>query len=196
VAPITVHVVEGHSVLIAAGAALVGAAIGVGGSWALQRGRIKNEQKQLKRQLKAEKARLMARLIHDRDMQERESLRKIIDIALDAARVQTITMGQAIRHSRFGEELPASGVGLAGSKLLIRLGRRHAITEKFAELRDALFAVKDLIEEDVNVLMQDDRREECEKAHVRAMTAMAAFGDTAARLVGTPLTATRTSVEP
>jgi hypothetical protein len=200
-APTVVHVVGDNTALYTVAGVVAGGLLGFMGSWLVQRQKAADDRAQLDRQIKEAKARLKEELAaeakrlkdqldHDRDMRERESLRNVIDAALDAARVQAIALGEAILKGEFGLPTPISGVGAAGSKLLIRLGRDHPVQQRYAGLRDELKAVAALVGARRDDATPDAQRSESTAAHEKAMQAMRAFADEAARLVGTPLAAT------
>jgi hypothetical protein len=186
-APIIVHVVEDHTVLYTAGGALLGVAVGAGASWLQQRSKIGADKAQLQERLLAEEARLKTQLAHDRAMREREALRETLDIALEASRIHINMAIYAVNHRRFGAELTRGGeVGLAGSKLLIRLDRGHPVVERYCELRDAIESACDLIERPLGDAARETRYRECGVAVKSAIHAAQSFGDSAAALVGSP----------
>jgi len=196
-----VRVVGDNTALYTAAGVVAGGLLGFVGSWLVQRQQAADDRAQLDRQigeakarlkeeLDAEAKRLKDQLDHDRDMRERESLRNVIDAALDAARVQAIALGESIVNGEFGRPTPISGVGAAGSKLLIRLGRDHPVQQRYAGLRDELQTTVALIEARRDDATADARRSEGTAAHKKVMKAMREFADEAARLVGTPLVAT------
>ncbi|HST34118.1 MAG TPA: hypothetical protein VLJ80_11450 [Solirubrobacteraceae bacterium] len=194
---VTVHVVGDNGALWTVVGTLGGVIVGLVGAWLRQRSQIKAEHDRLtirltaedgrlKKQLAAEKARLTEQLGHDQEVREREALRDVLDAALEAARKQHIAMGAMILKHEFGQEAPVSSVGHAGSRLLIRLGREHPVTQSYSSLRDALRKVGDEIERARGTETTAQREKRCRTKHEQAMAALRTFSDTAVALVGTP----------
>jgi hypothetical protein len=197
---IIVRVVEDHTALYAVLGTVGGAIVGVGGSWLQQRSKIGADRKQLEARLDAEKQRLKEQLgeeqerldrqlAHDREMREREALRDVLDNALDAARLHLIATGDANREHAYGQKPRDRGmIGIAGSRLLIRLGRNHPVVKSYDELATAASTASHRVSQPLS--SDEDpatREQECRKLILTAMTALKAFGDTAVNLCGSTL---------
>ena len=187
--PILVHVVEDKTALYATGSALGGVALGAAATWLQQRSKIGADQAQMKERLITEEKWLDRRLTHEREMQEREALRAVLDDAMEAARVAYNRALTAIRESAFGEQFEPGSVGLAGSKLVIRLGRTHPVVDQFRELRDALDTVRNSISAPLGLERPSTRAKACFAELEVSGSALERFADAAASLVGSPLAA-------
>jgi hypothetical protein len=151
-APIIVHVVEDHTVLYTAGAALLGAAIGVGGSWLQQKSKVGADKTQLKERLAAEEARLDKQLAHNRELNELEALRKVLDEGGEALAKGKVAMTRLANLWAHGvpEDDPGKveaqseqreSVKLAqsvASRLWLRLPAGDLVLGRYEEATDAL----------------------------------------------------------
>jgi hypothetical protein len=173
---IIVRVVEDHTVLYTAGGVVAGAIVGLLGSWFQQRSKIDADKKQLEKRLVAEETR-----------HEREALRDVLDEAMEAARVGYNVALEAIRSEAFGQRYSLGMAGLAGSKLVIRLGRNHPVEVQYRGLRDALEATNKLIAKPLEGESPATRRPACSLALRDVLRGLQDFADTAADLVGSPL---------
>lgn len=151
-APIIVHVVEDHTVLYTAGAALLGAAIGVGGSWLQQKSKVGADKAQLNERLAAEETRLDKQLAHDRELNELEALRKVLDEGGEALAKGMLVMNRIANLWRQGladgspsksaaeaeqRDLVALVHGVA-SRLALRLPAGDLVLGRYQEAAEAL----------------------------------------------------------
>jgi hypothetical protein len=184
-----VHVTGDNGALWAAGSALLGVALGAGATWLQQRTKIGTDEEQLKARLSAEEERLRTQLAYDREMREREALRNVLDDALDAARVEYGWIAISSNENAFGQK-PSNNtgaIGLAGSRLVIRLGRGHPVVARYRELREAIEDARWIIWRPLDGEDVVARKLVLKKEIDRSAKALVAFADAAASLVGGPM---------
>jgi hypothetical protein len=185
---VIVHAAGDNAALWAAGSALLGVALGAGATWLQQRAKIGAEEEQLKARLSAEEERLKTQLAYDREMREREALRNVLDDALDAARVAYGWIAISSNEDAFGQKPSNTGaIGLAGSRLVIRLGRGHPVVARFRELREAIEDARTIISRPLDGEDVVARKLVLKNEITRATDALVAFADAAASLVGGPM---------
>jgi hypothetical protein len=185
---LVVHLTGGENTALVAGiaalGAIAGAGIGASFSYFMQRSKIRADGSQLERQFQ-----------HEREMKEREALRDALDFALEAARAGISNCQKAIRDAEYGTPPAIDAVGLAGSRLVIRLGRGHPLERSYQRILDQLNAIYPKIGTPLGSDNVGLRAAACNQLVMNAKAAVVQFGTEAALLVGSPLAVANRSSE-
>jgi hypothetical protein len=146
-----------------------------------------HDRQMREQQQNAEAARLDRQLAHDREMRERKALRDVLDLAMEAARISYVSCSEAIYNEVFGTRPKWGQIGLAGSKLVIRLGRDHPLEARYQEVRESLDKTRWLITKPLNDEDIAERKRRCKGRLGKAAGDLKRFADQAADLGGSPL---------
>jgi hypothetical protein len=151
-------------------------------------------EREQRRGLEAESDRLALQLAAEDEKVERAALRDVLDDALVVARTAYLVIWTEHRNHDFGPEAGehfeaelGGRVGMAGSRLTIRLSRSHPVTESYALLRDELLAYGEQVARPMGCNETDEERSaRCDDFMDPCRIGLRTFADRAYTLARSP----------